>query len=88
MPWRLRRNCGGKVPFGGFEPTVQAYVGELGDRIGVEFYTDFPPRRGTPPHHAEWRPGAPGVRLDGDFAKITIRLVRNTQTGKIQADET
>lgn len=65
---------------GGSEPTVQAYVGSLRDRIGIEFFTFHPPRPGTPPDQAEWRPGSPGVRLEREFAKIAIRLTRNTQT--------
>lgn len=65
---------------GGWEPTVQAYVGSLENRVGVEFFTYHPPRPGTPPDQAEWRPGMVGVRVDGEFAKIAIRVTRNTQS--------
>ena len=72
----------GKIPRGGMEPVVQAFAGPLGDKVGVEFYSSVEPYRDTPPSIAEWRPGYEGVRVEGEFAKIPIRVVCNSQVGK------
>lgn len=65
--------------WGGF-PAVQAYTRRLqpGER-GVEFETDVPPDPGSPPGQAHWRGPRPGVRLEDGYAKIKVRIVRNTQ---------
>ena len=70
----------GRAPRGAATPQVQAYVGPLPEnRIGVEFMTSVRPTPGTPPFEARWRPGSEGVRVDGEFARIAIRVTRNTQ---------
>ncbi|MFK3978986.1 RHS repeat-associated core domain-containing protein [Micromonospora sp. NPDC050397] len=63
-------------------PMVQAYRGALPDgKRGVEFYTPIKPLspRNSPPGEARWVAGMPGVREEGDFAKIPIFITRNTQ---------
>ena len=69
----------GRKRRGGAEPVVQAYVGSLGNQSGVEFFTLVEPYKDTPPGHAQWRIGMRGVRHDGDFAKIAVRVTRNSQ---------
>ena len=59
---------------------MRAYVGPLppGAR-GVEFVTAVPPDEGSPPGQAAWSPGRRGVRLEGEFAKLSVELVTNRQ---------
>jgi hypothetical protein len=46
-----RDQMGGLSPF----PSVDAYVGPLvGQQRGIEFMTDIPPNRDTPPRIARW----------------------------------
>lgn len=46
----------GRTPRGGFEPTVQAYIGQLpDDREGVEFFTSIQPN-GSVFAEARWYP--------------------------------
>ena len=70
----------GKTARSGAWPKVKAYVGRLpdGDR-GVEFETDVRPDSGCPPGHAYWSGPRPGVEVDGDYAKIKVRVTRNAQ---------
>ena len=72
----------GRAPYGSDIPTVQAYKGPLplGAR-GVEFVTSAVESPGSAAHPtaARWRPGDPGVSLEGDYAKIKVLITRNTQ---------
>jgi hypothetical protein len=63
-------------------PSVDAYAGPLpsGAR-GIEFVTDVPPDRRTPPWLARWTGPRDGVIIDGDFAKIRVTVTQNTQRG-------
>jgi hypothetical protein len=71
-----RDQMGGLSPF----PSVDAYVGPLvGPQRGIEFMTDVPPNRDTPPRIARWTGPRPGVRVEGDYAKIRAVVTRNTQ---------
>ncbi len=70
----------GTTPRWGFEPTVQAYEGPLPEGArGVEFNTEFGPNRSAPPGQAWWQEG-PGVRVEGDWAKLSCVITRNTQS--------
>jgi hypothetical protein len=71
----------GKEPLGSATPQVQAHVGNLpaGCR-GIEFVTEVKPSPGTPDHEARWRPGTHGVWEEDGFAKIKVKVLRNTQT--------
>jgi len=61
-------------------PAVQAYTGPLPrGRRGIEFSTDIEPDSGSPPGQAYWRGPRVGVKVEGDFAKIKIRVIKNTQ---------
>jgi hypothetical protein len=72
------RLMGGRSPF----PSVDAYVGPLPDgEKGIEFTTDVPPDRNTPPRFARWRGPRDGVIVEGDYAKIRVTVTRNTQDG-------
>jgi hypothetical protein len=69
---------GGRSPF----PSVDAYVGPLPDgEKGIEFTTDVPPDRNTPPRLARWTGPRDGVIVEGDYAKIKVTVTRNTQDG-------
>lgn len=63
------------------KPCVRAYKGPLpeGSR-GVEFTTDVKPDRNSPPGQAYWRGPREGVIVDGEFAKIRVTILRNTQS--------
>jgi len=72
------RVMGGRSPF----PSVDAYVGPLPeDAIGIEFTTEVPPDRGTPPRIARWTGPRDGVIVEGDYAKIKATVTKNTQGG-------
>ena len=62
-------------------PSVDAYVGPLkaGAR-GIEFETVVLPDPGQPPGRARWTGPREGVRVEGGFAKLEVRIRRNTQT--------
>lgn len=66
----------GRIPYGGFEPTVQAYVGSLKSSFrGIEFTTETLPHPNGSPFEARWYlTQTPGVELrqkdDEDFACI------------------
>jgi hypothetical protein len=71
-----RDQMGGLSPF----PSVDAFVGPLVDpQRGIEFVTDVPPNRDTPRWIARWTGPRPGVRIEGDYAKIRAVVTRNTQ---------
>ena len=73
-----RDMMGGRSPF----PSVDAYVGPLPDgERGIEFTTDVPPDRDTPPWFARWTGPRDGVIVEGDYAKIKAKVIRNTQDG-------
>lgn len=78
---------GGKAPrniFAGARPKVKAYVGPLSiGIIGIEFYTNVSPDRGTPPHLAYWSQGRSGIlnmppdpRDGEDIVAILARIVK------------
>jgi hypothetical protein len=61
-------------------PSVDAYVGPLPDGVrGIEFETDVAPDGGTPPYRARWTGPREGVRIQGDFAAISVRITRVNQ---------
>lgn len=67
----------GKPDRGSSIPSADAWVGLLpDDKPGIEFYTDVAPSPGTPPHWARWRGPRRGVRIDGDWAKISINITK------------
>jgi len=73
-----RAASGGESPF----LSVDAYVGPLGEgEKGIEFTTDVPPDRNTPPHHARWTGPRDGVIVEGPYAKIKVKVTKNTQDG-------
>jgi hypothetical protein len=62
-------------------PKVKAYVGPLPpSRRGIEFTTDVPPDKNCPPTHAYWSGPRAGVVVEGECAKIKVKVTRNTQT--------
>lgn len=71
-----RDAMGGRTPYA----SVDAYHGPLpsGQR-GIEFETDVPPDRYSPPHLARWTGPRDGVTIEGDYAKIRVTVRRNTQ---------
>ncbi len=70
----------GKSPLGSDIPAAQAYLGPLpSDCRGIEFTTDTEPDSGSPPGEAYWRGPRDGVEVAGDYAKIKIKVIRNTQ---------
>ena len=57
-------------------PKVKAYVGKIPSRReGIEFTTDIPPDPNTPPHLAYWSGDRPGVRTEGDYAKLKVLTI-------------
>jgi hypothetical protein len=69
----------GSTPLGGFEPTVQAYAGQLNGSRGIEFTTLVAPHPNGSPFEARWYLTAtPGVqhRKQGgkDFACIAAAV--------------
>jgi hypothetical protein len=73
----------GRAPRGGLEPTVQAYIGPLKNRRGIEFITNTAPHPNASPFEARWYlTRTPGVVLrqkgGEDFACILAR-VKNMQ---------
>jgi hypothetical protein len=82
---RLQQRSGeiwGRTPKGGLEPTVQAYRGPLPEGArGIEFFTDVVPNSPCGPI-ARWSLSGgrrSGLRQEGEFAKITCQVTRNTQ---------
>ena len=67
----------GKPARGSFFPKVKAYEGALPEgKHGIEFMTDVEPDDGSPPGQACWSVGHPGVRLEGEFAKLNVKVIR------------
>jgi hypothetical protein len=62
-------------------PQVQAYPGALPPNTrGVEFGTEIEPTPNSAPSEVRWMEGTPGVRVEDGYAKISVRIVANTQT--------
>jgi len=70
----------GRPPRWGFQPKVKAFRGPLprGTR-GVEFETEIAPDRGCPPGLALWSGPRAGVVVEDDYARIKVRVTKNTQ---------
>src|SRR5438270_7729362 len=69
----------GRAPVWSDRPKVQAYRGQLPEDVrGIEFTTEIEPDPGQPPHRAAWSRPEAGVRIEGEFAKITATVVKNT----------
>lgn len=69
---------GGRTVF----PSVDAFVGPLAaGEAGIEFITDVPPDPHTRPKFARWTGPREGVRIEGDWAKIRVVVIRNAQQG-------
>jgi hypothetical protein len=77
---RLQREGGelwGTVSVFGGPPRAKAYRGPLGEHEqGIEFFAQVPPDAGRGGTLVTWSPGRSGVRLEGNYAKIRIRVVR------------
>jgi hypothetical protein len=76
----------GRAPQKSIFPKVQAYKGPLpaGEK-GIEFTTDAPIDDDKHPTYGQWSGNRDGVKTedsaDGEFAKIKIRVLKNTQKG-------
>lgn len=72
------REIWGRVPRGGFEAQVQALRGRLPpNTAGIEFLTAAPPDPNGHPSEARWTPkGRADVRLEDEYAKIDVEIVR------------
>ena|ERR1041384_1053996 len=56
---------------------VTAYDGALPEgRDGFEFETDVEPDRGCVPGKPNWSNGRPGVVIEGNYAKIKVRVTK------------
>jgi hypothetical protein len=56
-------------------PKVKAYRGPLPEgQKGFEFETDVEPDHGCPPDQAFWSNRRPGVTIQGNYAKIEVRV--------------
>ena len=65
-----------------FSAISTAYIGPLPPgRRGIEFITEVEPDAGAPPGQANWSRARSGVEIAGDFAKIKIKIRKNTQRG-------
>jgi hypothetical protein len=73
----------GRTPRGGLEPTVQAYIGPLEQRRGIEFFTDTAPHPNASPFEARWYlTRTPGVLLrqrNGEDFACVLASVKNMQ---------
>jgi hypothetical protein len=70
----------GNTPRNGFAPKVEAYVGCLPvGADGIEFTTEVLPDSGCPPMRANWSGNRNGVKLEDDFAKISVTITHCTQ---------
>jgi hypothetical protein len=83
---RLQEKSGeiwGRTPRNGLEPTVQAYVGHLISRRGIEFTTATAPHPNASPFEARWYlTQTPGVLLrqkDGEDFACILANVKNKQ---------
>ena len=69
----------GKAPRFSDIPAVKAYIGPLPEGCaGIEFTTETEPDAGTAPIEAWWRGPREGVEVGGDWAKIRIKVTKNT----------
>lgn len=70
----------GGPPWNSDIPAVRAYTGPLprGSR-GIEFVCFVPPDRQTSPQLARWTGPRDGVIVENGYARVPIRVVRNTQ---------
>ena len=70
----------GRPPRWGFQPKVKAFRGglPLGLR-GIEFETEVAPDSGCPPGLALWSGPRAGVVVEDDYARIKVRVTKNTQ---------
>jgi hypothetical protein len=62
-------------------PKVKAYRGELPAGVkGIQFETEIPPDFGSVPDKPCWSnvPSRPGVVVEGEFAKIRVRIIKET----------
>jgi hypothetical protein len=75
----LQRESGelwGKVARSGVLPQAKAFRGALGAHDhGVEFFSEEPPDLGRF-GYLTWSPGRRGVWLDGEYAKIRIKVTK------------
>jgi hypothetical protein len=56
---------------------VCAYAGPLPvGRDGFEFQTEVEPDRGSVPGSPDWSNGRPGVVVEGNYAKIKVRVTK------------
>lgn len=70
----------GRAPRGSDIPAVQAYIGPLPKGAkGIEFATPIVPDKGNPPGRVSWRGPRSGVRIENDYAKIKVFIIKNTQ---------
>lgn len=83
---RLQEQSGeiwGRTPHHGFEPTVQAYVGPLKNRRGIEFTTDTKPHPNYSPFEVRWyltkTEGVSLRRKDGEDFACILADVKNMQ---------
>lgn len=71
----------GRAPRGSDRPAEKAYIGPLPvGRRGIEFSTNVEPDPNKAPGQAFWRGPRAGVKIEDDFARIKITILRNTQT--------
>ncbi len=57
-------------------PKVKAYVGKIPPgKVGIEFTTNVSPDPNTPPHLATWSGNRPGVRTEGNYAKLKVLTI-------------
>lgn len=70
----------GRAALSSFIPKVKAYPGPLppGAR-GIESTTDVPPDPGSARKRVDWSGPRPGVAVEGDVARITVVVTKNTQ---------
>jgi hypothetical protein len=73
----------GRTPRGGLEPTVQAYIGPLKNRRGIEFTTEIAPHPNASPFEARWYlTRTPGVLLrqkEGEDFACILAIIKNMQ---------
>src|SRR5256885_8761942 len=75
---RATEEIWGAEGWGGLEPKVKAYIGELPlGTNGIEFETDIPPDAGCPPGQAHWSGARDGVEVVGGYAKIRVRVTKS-----------
>jgi esterase/lipase superfamily enzyme len=70
-------------------PQVQAYEGVLPTGAqGMEIYTSTAPDQGTAPGQVRWTgPRRSGVHVEDDFAKIRVRISKDSQNAAAAVDD-